>query len=118
MLNSLLATRISSNDKYETTYEDWVEKITSDAHDFMNDTRLAFQASHPGFIRFLEDKELTTEEINYVCLYALGLNGKEVGSYIKKPGHVNMSSVIRKKLGLDKHSTNLNIYIRNLIQTL
>lgn len=84
----------------------------------MNSNRLAFQASHPNFIRYFEDHGLTTEEINYVCLYAIGLRGKEVGSYMKKRSHVNTSSAIRKKLGIDKHETNIGIYVRKLLKSL
>lgn len=84
----------------------------------MNSTRMAFQVSHPVFIQYFEEHGLTESEINYVCLYAIGLKGKEVGIYIKKPSHVNMSSAIRKKLGIDKHETNIGIYVRRLLKSL
>lgn len=116
MLNSILATQISANDRYEKVYEKWVETLLPDTAGFMNSNRLAFEASHPAFIKKLHDAGLTTDEINYACLYALGLNGKEVGNYMQRRGHVNISSGIRKKLGLDQHATNLNLYIRNLLK--
>ncbi|MDE6484252.1 MAG: hypothetical protein K2L14_02520 [Duncaniella sp.] len=116
MLNALLAGYITANDQYETPYDTWVKGLTDDTEAFMNTNRLAFQASHPRFIRYFEDHGLTTDEINYVCLYALGLRGKEVGNYIKKPGHVNISSAIRRKLGIDRHETNISIYVRKLLQ--
>ena len=84
----------------------------------MNSNRLAFQASHPRFIRYFKEHGLTTGEINYVCLYAIGLRGKEVGNYMKKRSHVNISSAIRKKLGIDRHDTNIGIYVRKLLKTL
>lgn len=115
MLNSLLAGYITDNDRYEKPYESWVKELTEDSEKFMNSNRLAFQASHPRFIKYLEDHGLTLSEINYACLYALGLKGKEVGNYIKKRGHVNISSGIRKKLGIDKHETNIGIYVRRLL---
>ena len=118
MLNSLLAGYITDNDKYEKPYDEWVREITEDSVEFMNSNRLAFQASHPRFIRYFEEHGLTISEINYVCLYAIGLRGKEVGNYIKKRSHVNTSSAIRKKLGIDKHETNLGIYVRNLLRDL
>lgn len=118
MLNSLLASYITDNDQYEKPYDTWVRELTDDTEAFMNSNRLAFQASHPNFIRYFEDHGLTTEEINYVCLYAIGLRGKEVGSYMKKRSHVNTSSAIRKKLGIDKHETNIGIYVRKLLKSL
>ena len=116
MLNSLLAGYVSENEKYEKPYEKWVKELTENTEEFMNSNRMAFQASHPGFIGYFEEHGLTKEEINYVCLYALGLKGKEVGNYIKRPSHVNMSSGIRKKLGIDKHETNIGIYVRTLLK--
>lgn len=118
MLNSLLASYISSNEQYEHTYDSWVESLVTNTENFMNNNRIAFQGSHPRFIKYFEDHGLTTDEINYVCLYAIGLKGKEVGLYIKKPGHVNISSAIRKKLGIDKHETNIGIYVRRLLKSL
>jgi len=116
MLNSLLASYITANDQYEKPYDVWVKELTENKDAFMNSNRLAFQASHPLFIKYFEDHGLTTEEINYVCLYAIGLRGKEVGNYMKKRSHVNTSSAIRKKLGIDKHETNIGIYVRNLLK--
>ena len=118
ILNSLLASEISSNDKYGKTYETWLEEIKEDRKKFMNTTRLALTASHPEFIRYFEDKGLTIDEINYVCLYAIGMNGKEVGIYMNRPSHVNISSAIRKKLNIDKHETNIGIYVRRLLKDL
>lgn len=118
MLNLLLASHITENSQYEKAYYKCVSQLTENTEDFMNTNRLAFQASHPKFIQYFEDHNLTKGEINYVCLYALGLRGKEVGSYMKMRSHVNISSAIRKKLGIDKHETNLGIYVRKLLKSL
>lgn len=118
MLNALMAGYITDNEKYEKPYESWIKDLTDNTEEFMNSNRLAFQASHPRFIQYFEEHDLTVSEINYVCLYALGLKGKEVGSYIKKRSHVNISSGIRKKLGIDKHETNIGIYVRKLLKEL
>jgi hypothetical protein len=118
MLNSLLAGYITDNAQYAKPYDAWVKEVTEDTEVFMTSNRLAFRASHPRFIQYFEDHGLTPEEINYVCLYAIGLHGKEVGSYMKKRSHVNTSSAIRKKLGIDKHETNIGIYVRKLLKSL
>lgn len=118
MLNALMAGYITENDKYEKPYESWIKKHTDNTEEFMNSNRLAFQVSHPRFIQYFENHGLTVREINYVCLYAIGLRGKEVGSYMKKRSHVNISSGIRKKLGIDKHDTNIGIYVRKLLKEL
>lgn len=118
MLNSLLASHITNNYQYEKPYETWVKDLTVNTAEFMNSNRLAFQASHPRFIQYFNDHNLSIDEINYVCLYAIGLRGKEVGNYMKKRSHVNISSAIRKKLGIDKHETNIGIYVRKLLKEL
>ncbi len=118
MLNSLLASYITNNDQYEKPYDVWIKELTDNKDEFMNSNRLAFHVSHPRFIQYFEDHGLTTDEINYVCLYAIGLRGKEVGNYMNKRSHVNTSSAIRKKLGIDKHETNIGIYVRKLLKNL
>ena len=118
MLNTYLASQISDHREFEKAYDAWVEELTADTEEFMNSNRLAFQASHPAFIKYFEDHGLTTAEINYVCLYAIGLRGKDVGTYMKKRSHVNISSAIRSKLGIDRHETNIGIYVRKLLRDL
>ena len=118
MLNGLLASQIADNDSYAEPYEAWKEQVIQDKEEFMNTTRLAFKASHPKFIEYLEQHELTESEINYVCLYAIGLRGKEVGNYIHLKRHYHISSDVRKKLGIDEHQTNIGIYIRKIMKIL
>lgn len=116
MLNGLLAAYISDNSNYSKPYDKWIEMITQDRKRFMDSTRLAFMASHPAFMKYLEKHGLDESELNYVCLYAIGLRGKEIGEYIRFKRHYHMSSDIRKKLGLHEDDTNLGIYIRNLMK--
>lgn len=118
MLNSMMAARISENDIYAKPYNDWLDKMLKDKDSFMDTTRLAFKASHPKFIKYLEDHQLSIYEINYLCLYAIGLRGKDIGEYIQLKRHYHISSDIRKKLGIDEHETNLGIYVRKLMKSL
>lgn len=118
MLNSILAYHIVAEQQPESTYATAVKEMLGDTSAFMNTTRLAFKASHPRFIQYFVDQGLTDDEINYVCLYAIGLRGKDVGAYMKKRSHVNISSAIQKKLGIDKHETNIGIYVRRLLKEL
>lgn len=118
MLNGLLAKEITSNESHAKQYNKWLELIRKDKKEFMDSTRLVFAASHPKFMKFLVEHGLTTEEINYLCLYAIGLRGKEVGEYIQLKRHYNISSGIRKKLAIDEHETNIGIYVRRQIADL
>lgn len=118
ILNGLLAAKISDNDTYSKPYDIWINQITEDRKSFMNSTHLAFRASHPAFMKYLEDHGLTESELNYVCLYAIGLRGKEIGEYIQIKRHYHTSTDIRKKLGLKEDDTNLGLHIRNLMKKL
>lgn len=118
MLNGLLATQITENDSYAKPYGTWSDQLIQDKDEFMNTTRLAFKASHPRFMEYLEEHGLTESEINYVCLYAIGLRGKEVGAYMQLKRHYHISSDVRKKLGIDEHQTNIGIYIRKIMKKL
>ena len=116
ILNGLLAKEITQNDSYAESYNNWIETVHNDKKKFMDSTRLAFAASHPKFMEYLEQHGLSTDEINYLCLYAIGLRGKEVGEYIQMKRHYIVSHEIRKKLGIDQHETTLGLYIRRLIK--
>ena len=116
LLNGLLAKEITNNDRYAEPYNKWIDTVRNDKKKFMDSTRLAFAASHPKFMEYLEQHELSADEINYLCLYAIGLRGKEVGEYIKTKRHYIVSHEIRKKLGIDEHETNIGPYIRRLMK--
>lgn len=116
LLNALLARDLTANEGYAKPYNEWVSRMANDRETFMNSTRLAFKASHPRFIEYLEERGLSESEINYLCLYAIGLRGKEVGEYIRLKRHYNISSAIRRKLGIDEHETNIGIYARRLMK--
>lgn len=67
MLNGLLAKEITNNDSYAEPYNKWIETVHNDKKKFMDSTRLAFAASHPKFMEYLEQHGLSIDEINYIC---------------------------------------------------
>lgn len=118
LLNKFFTAYITDNSDIDRKASKEMEDLLEDKEKFMDSNRLAYAGSHPKFIKYLEDKGLTEWEINYCCLYALGLKGKEVGAYIKMRSHYNNSSEVREKLGISEHDTNLGIYIRKLVKSL
>jgi tetratricopeptide (TPR) repeat protein len=118
LLNKFFTAYITDNSDIDRKASKEMEDLLEDKEKFMDSNRLAYAGSHPKFIKYLEDKGLTEWEINYCCLYALGLKGKEVGAYIKMRSHYNNSSEVREKLGITEHDTNLGIYIRKLVKSL
>ena len=93
-----------------------IRQIMEDKEAFMQSTCQSFSISHPVFIQKLRSHGLTDWEVGYCCLYALGLNSKEVGHYINSSTYYKMNSLIRRKLELDSHSTNLNLYIKKMLE--
>mgnify|MGYP003542561098 FL=1 len=117
LLNKFFTAYITDNSDIDRKASKEMEELLEDKEKFMDSNRLAYAGSHPKFIKYLQDKGLTEWEINYCCLYALGLKGKEVGAYIKMRSHYNNSSEVREKLGISEHDTNLGIYIRKLVKS-
>ena len=115
LLNRFFAAAISGNEETDRIASHELDRLVADREMFLYTTRMTFAAAHPDFISYLESKGLTEHEIEYCCLYAIGLKGKEIGQYIKRACHYNESSDIRAKLGLGKHGTNLSNYLRDLL---
>lgn len=115
LLNRFFTAHITNNLEINRNVNKEINHILSHKKEFMASTKQTFSGSHPGFIRFLEERELTEWEIQYCCLYALGLKGKEVGNFIEMRSHYNISSIIRDKLGLTESDTNLGNFLRKLL---
>ncbi len=115
LLNKFFTAYITNDSETDKKANKEMEELLANKDTFMTSTKLAFAGSHPKFIKYLEERGLTEWEINYCCLYALGLKGKEVGRYIAMRSHYNNSSEIREKLGINEHDTKLRIYIRKLL---
>ena len=115
VLDKVLASHISSDDKAYRISEEEIENLISDRESFLISSKIVFKENHPGFISILEQKGLSDWEIGYCCLFTLGLKGKEVGEFIQKKRHYIISSEIRKKLGLGEHDTNIGIWLRTLL---
>ena len=116
MLNGLLRKEITNKNDHAAPFKKWVEMVHGDRKEFMRMMRQAYEESHPGFIKHLVDHDLTDDEVGYLCLYAIGLRGNEIGDYIRNKRHYIMGSAIRKKLGLGEHDTNLGKYVRTMLE--
>ncbi len=114
ILNKFFTASITENPAEYKNLNKEVSELIADRKEFIDSTRMAFAESHPKFIAHLQGCGLTEWEINYCCLYALGLRGKEIGDYIRMKSHFNQSITIRKKLGIE--GVKLNTYIAQLLQ--
>ncbi len=118
VLDKVLASYLSSDEKAYRISEEEVENLISDREEFLTSTKVVFKERYPKFIGYLEGKGLTDWEIGYCCLFTLGLKGKDVGEYIQKKRHYIISHEIRQKLGLGEHDTNIGIWLRKLLSGL
>ena len=114
VLNGFITAHISGNCS-EKAYNE-LEKLMIDRNSFIESTRMSFIIGHPRFLIYLKEKGLTDLEIGYCCLNAIGLRGKEIVAYLNSRSYYNASSAIRKKLGLNEHDTNINLYIQKLLK--
>ncbi len=117
LLNKFLAANITENWKADKSAQQQMDELLSNREEFMSSTIAAFEASHPAFIAYLKEHGLNEKELGYCCLYAIGLNGKEVGAFTKMSRHYIVNSEIRKKLGLTEQKTNLDKYIQQLLDS-
>ena len=115
VLNKFIAAHITPT--FSKTAIEELEKLMQNKNDFIESTRLSFLIENPRFVEYLKQKGLKEAEIGYCCLYAMGLKGKEISSYLGN-SHYKQSSSIRKKLGLTEHDTNLDLYLRGMIAKL
>ena len=116
LLNGLFAQAITNEDRYGKEFRKYVERIGKDKKKFQQSIGKVLEATHPEFMRHLRECGLTDREMDYVCLYAIGLRGKEIGNYLDLARHYNISSDVRRKLGLDSRGENLGPAIRNLME--
>lgn len=100
VLNNFVAAHISGSFTKIAYVE--LSKLMDDHAHFMNSTRASFHIAHPKFLAYLKKSGLSNEEIEYCCLYCIGLNGSEILAYLNKPSIYNVSSALRKKLGVEK----------------
>ncbi|MDE7414196.1 MAG: hypothetical protein K2N05_10495 [Muribaculaceae bacterium] len=111
ILNAVMAAHLSASNKHLRQSNTLLQQTTKDKENFLISTKSIYYSLYPTFMTSLKEKGLTDLEMNYVCLYALGLKGNEIGEYLQTKRHYNISSEIRTKLGLAQNDTNLGLYI-------
>ncbi len=116
LLNKFFTAFITNNSDIDRIASKEVEELLANKDTFMLSTKLAFAGSHPKFIKYLEEHNLSEQEIEICCLYALGLKGKDIKAYTSQPRHYNQSADIRHKFGLTESDTNLSIFIRDMLE--
>ncbi len=116
LIERLLAAAVAGDPDRSNAVFDETEHLVAERAEFMRQTRLIYERMQPRMIARLRECNLTDEEIEICCLYALGLNGKSIQQYTRDGRHYQNVGLIRKKLGLGEHDKNIDGYIRSLLR--
>lgn len=116
LLNKVIASYITDSSSANKEANAQIEMLVSNREAFLESTRKSFEAGHPRFMAYLRSCGLSDWEVNYCCLYLVGLNGKEIGEYINLKRHYTYGSVIRQKLGLGEHDRNLANHLKDMLE--
>ena len=114
-LNAIIVSHLSDRDSDVKRANEQLQNIIADREAFIKSTRLILEENYPQFLTNLYGKGLEEYEIDFCCLYAIGMKGKEVKAYTSNR-HYKDSSEVRQKLGLAESDTNLSIYLQKLLK--
>ena len=117
VLNTIIVSHLSAKDTDIKRANEELEHLIANRNDFIKSTRLTLEENYPHFFAYLKDKGLEEFEIDFCCLYAIGLKGKEIKAYINLTRHYKDSSEVRHKLGLSESDTNLSNFLKKLLKT-
>lgn len=115
ILNSIVISHLSDRESDIKRANEQLENLVSDRESFIKSTRLTLEDNYPNFFAYLHNKGLEEYEIDFCCLYAIGMKGKEVKAYTSNR-HYKDSSEVRQKLGLTESDTNLSIFLQKLLK--
>ena len=115
LLNKFAAANITPSFSDDAIQE--LQQLMQDKFYFLESTRQSFILAYPEFIDFLQRRGLSENEIGFCCLYTIGLRGKDISNYMgmSSSGYYKYSSNLRKKFGLKESDTNIDIFLRDII---
>lgn len=119
-LVSLLMRLASEKDISDGMSKDSIRQLrgfVSDKNSLLSAMLASYSVTHPEFVHRLRSYGLTDQEIGYCCLYAAGLNGKDITFILNYGGHghYNTASALRSRFGLKDRSVNLSQWLKALL---
>ncbi len=116
IINQFFKAHITENYDLDKKAVREMESLFDNKRKFIEDTTLIIKGNNPQFIAHLKQNDLTEQEIHFTCLYIIGLRGVHIGKYLETTNIYNISSGIRKKLGIDEYKTNLDKLLTELYE--
>lgn len=119
-LVALLMRLASEKDLSDGMSKDSIRQLrgfVSDKNSLLSAMLASYSVTHPEFVGRLRSYGITDQEIGYCCLYAAGLNGKDITFILNDGGHghYNMASALRSRFGLKDRSVNLSQWLKALL---
>ena len=111
LLDKVLLGHITSNPVDSKAAEQSINELMQNKDQFIVSTATVFEASHPKFISFLKEHNLTHWEIGYCCLFLMGMYSKDMEPLFSKASSNNYNKIIRNKLGLPLNGPKLKTYL-------
>ena len=116
VLNAIIVSHLSDRESDDKRANEQLQNLVANREVFIKSTRLTLEENYPHFFVYLHDKGLEEFEIDFCCLYAIGMKGKEVKAYTNLSRHYKDSSEVRQKLGLVESDTNLSNFLQKLLK--
>ena len=116
VLNAIVVSHLSDRESDNKRANEQLQNLIANREVFIKSTRLTLEENYPHFFAYLHEKGLEEFEIDFCCLYAIGMKGKEVKAYTNLNRHYKDSSEVRQKLGLAESDTNLSIFLQKLLK--
>ena len=116
VLNAIIVSHLSDRESDNKRANEQLQNLVANREVFIKSTRLTLEENYPHFFVYLHDKGLEEFEIDFCCLYAIGMKGKEVKAYTNLSRHYKDSSEVRQKLGLVESDTNLSNFLQKLLK--
>ena len=111
LLDKVLLGHITSNPVDTKAADQSIHELLGNKDKFLASTAKVFAASHPKFVAFLKEHDLTEWEIGYCCLFLMGLYSKDIEPHFSKAASNNSNNIIRNKLGLPMNGQKLKTYL-------
>ena len=116
VLNAIIVSHLSDRESDNKRANEQLQNLVANREVFIKSTRITLEENYPHFFVYLHDKDLEEFEIDFCCLYAIGMKGKEVKAYTNLSRHYKDSSEVRQKLGLVESDTNLSNFLQKLLK--
>ena len=116
VLNAIVVSHLSDRESDNKRANEQLQNLIANREVFIKSTRLTLEENNPHFFAYLRDKGLEEFEIDFCCLYAIGMKGKEIKAYTNLNRHYKDSSEVRQKLGLVESDTNLSNFLQKLLK--